>query len=432
MLVSIYLILAFVFASAKAEETENCRPFGCPNLPLDVIYDSAAHEALSKLRKGASNDIELALQALKKAGDKTKTTLTLKGYKGGKPEDQINQDRAMIYSPFVISSSSSSSSSSSTDREEIKSQLVGVFDGHGYLGEKTAEYAVNQIPRLLSEKLAKLIDLNDETEVIQVLKTTFMQVDETDPTNGEGGCTASIILQLGERLYVANAGDSISFVSVIVKDSTYVVFQSREDVPDLPEERKRITEAGGYVDIPDDDEDDVPRAYSVASDGSLQTGLAMSRCLGDWENQGVIAVPLVNVLNVTEIYATAMKKQYEKCMEGIIEEDMGDEDKVELKECIDQIDSDAIKILAVSATDGVMDYFDSNDVAYSLATAFFLQDEYPHLAAERLILRSAQLWDIESNGSYRDDITIAASTVFVRPIVENTGTAVDKDTHDEL
>ena len=67
-----------------------------------------------------------------------------------------------------------------------------------------------------------------------------------------------------------------------------IVFQSREDKPDLPEEQARILAAGGHVEIPPDDDDDVPRAYSLDENNQPQYGLAMSRSLGDWDFLGVM------------------------------------------------------------------------------------------------------------------------------------------------
>jgi len=66
------------------------------------------------------------------------------------------------------------------------------------------------------------------------------------------------------------------------------VYQSREDKPDLPEEKARIVAAGGYVHIPPNDNGDVPRAYHIDENGQARYGLAMSRSLGDWKVKGVM------------------------------------------------------------------------------------------------------------------------------------------------
>lgn len=66
-----------------------------------------------------------------------------------------------------------------------------------------------------------------------------------------------------------------------------IVYQTREDKPDLPEEAARIRAAGGYVHIPPKGGSAVPRAYFIDETGRARYGLAMSRSLGDWKVKGV-------------------------------------------------------------------------------------------------------------------------------------------------
>lgn len=72
------------------------------------------------------------------------------------------------------------------------------------------------------------------------------------------------------------------------QNNVQVVFQSREDKPDLPDEKARIFAAGGYVHIPSSDEGGIPRAYYIDENRQARYGLAMSRSLGDWNVQGVM------------------------------------------------------------------------------------------------------------------------------------------------
>ena len=90
-----------------------------------------------------------ALSALQPAGDDSKTVMTMRGYKGGELENQINQDRAMVLSPLKILPDSSKS--------KLVAQLLGVFDGHGGGGEKTSQYALDYVPSLLAAKLASIV-----------------------------------------------------------------------------------------------------------------------------------------------------------------------------------------------------------------------------------------------------------------------------------
>ena len=73
-----------------------------------------------------------------------------------------------------------------------------------------------------------------------------------------------------------------------IQEQVQIVYQSREDKPDLPEEKARIVAAGGYVHIPPNDSGDVPRAYFIDENGQARFGLAMSRSLGDWKVKGVM------------------------------------------------------------------------------------------------------------------------------------------------
>ena len=91
--------------------------------------------------------------------------------------------------------------------------------------------------------------------------------------------------------------NSVSFIGIYItgesisthlQKQVLIVYQSREDKPDLPDEKARIEAAGGYVSIPPDDNGDVSRAYYVDEHRRLRYGLAMSRSLGDWKVQGVM------------------------------------------------------------------------------------------------------------------------------------------------
>ena len=81
----------------------------------------------------------------------------------------------------------------------------------------------------------------------------FNHLDKTAPAQISGGCTASVILQLDQKVYIANAGDSVSFLAVYhsTTNTTSILYKSREDKPTLPEERKRVEHMGGHVYAPE-------------------------------------------------------------------------------------------------------------------------------------------------------------------------------------
>ncbi|CAJ1946328.1 unnamed protein product [Cylindrotheca closterium] len=387
-----YFLLVCLLLCQASTLAQECPSYGCSLTPLDVYYSTEHYDALAILRSetASAEEQKQALHTLSPAGDDHKTTLTLKSYKGGEPEEQVNQDAAMVHSPFLL------------EGYEEPSQLLGVFDGHGDGGEITSLYAAKTIPKLLASKLAS-IDLEDSDAIQTAITETFVQVDQEDPTEGEGGCTATMILQLNDLLYIANAGDSQSFVTVFIKDEAVVVYESREDKPELEEEKARITEAGGYVHITADDSD-VPRAYAVHPDGTIGTGLAMSRCLGDWENQGVIAEPIIDILNITEVINSALEYHEDACKEKDPSDPM----------CQTKLTRDDVHIMGASVSDGIIDFMETGEVADIMAPAFFTGgSRHPHLAAEEVVYTAGMMWDKVYNNSYRDDVTIAATKVFV-------------------
>lgn len=93
-------------------------------------------DALKGIRTKKREDVDISsLSQLRKSAyaDASAVTLTLIGYKGGQLEEQINQDRSIILSPFLLPGAKEASKKHPrTDQERI---LVGVFDGHAARGE---------------------------------------------------------------------------------------------------------------------------------------------------------------------------------------------------------------------------------------------------------------------------------------------------------
>ena len=416
------------YSMASAND-DGCPPYGCPLFPLDVIGSEQARTGIDILRRqtGTPKDYTKIMESVKSSGDEDKIALTLMGYKGGSLKEQINQDSAIIVSPFHVNSISSSV------------QLLGVFDGHGKLGEITSDHASKEIPRLVAEKLSRLINRNPWTplkdEVVkQVLKDAFIETDQSDPTYGVGGATATLILQLGHKLYVANAGDSRSFIGVHADGTTHLVYASREDKPDLPDERQRITEAGGYVHIPNKFQHDVPRAYYIDPQGNPRFGLAMSRTIGDWKVQGVIAEPIVDVVNVAAIINQAIQNHTDACLaQASYNTRTYTYYQETLEDVCKPLDPSQVHLFAYSASDGMLDYLEPHDIAHEIALSFFDKNgKHPFVAAEHLIITAAEGWDLESGGQYRDDITIAACKILNNERIMVDGNRALDEERDEL
>lgn len=391
-----------------------CPPYGCPLLPRDMYFDEEAQKALKAIRMmnapvsyeeteeaNIGIDSIQALELLKDVGGEDQATLTLIGYKGGNLQEQINQDRAFVISPFHV-----------TEPEGVKTvvsskRLMGVFDGHAKLGELVSEYSVSTVPKLLSSKLEKILAENDsnsfQTEIQKALIETFIEVDKTAPAEKSGGCTASIVLQLGNYAYVANAGDSRSLIATYNTSTSAVkiAYVTREDKPDLPEERSRVEKMGGQVYVPPPERIQMgasSRVLYVDPVTGGTNGLAMSRSIGDWAagEKGVIPDPTVDVIDIG-----ALINGNEECASS------GESSTP------DSCDGE-IKVFAVSATDGLLDFMTIDEIAKSVATSLYVDDSpHPLSACESLITTAASAWWQAKNGKYRDDIAIAISKLSI-------------------
>jgi len=223
---------------------KECPRYGCPLLPRDMYFDEEAQAALKAIRSlheqygsrsstssststasGTSTSLTndesdgseavlmlnrtKALELLKTAGGQDQATLTLIGYKGGNIEDQVNQDRAFVVSQFHTedddySDSDSSYGSDASNRLRTPKRLLGVFDGHSNLGELVSQYSVTHLPEALSSKLGPILSsslsADGESERIQqAIVEAFVEIDKNAPAELSGGCTASIVLQIGQK-----------------------------------------------------------------------------------------------------------------------------------------------------------------------------------------------------------------------------------------
>ena len=419
-------------SSSSSEFVGDCPFYGCPFTPQDVHYNTdnikqalehlrqikrtdvvsavANHRRMTRRKKTTKNVKEMegstgtkssksalstahALELLTTSGDHNSVTLTLIGYKGGALNEQINQDRALVVHPFRIG-------------DEDDNTLLGVFDGHAPRGEIVSEYTKNELPNLLSRRLATVLETaNDEQEkeqkTKQVLIDSFVDIDKTAPAEESGGCTCTIVLRQNDKVYFANAGDSRSFL-VAYRPSVgvaNVLYMSREDKPNLPDERARVEKAGGQVYIP---ARGTPRVVYHDPRTGAPSGLAMSRSIGDWEagKLGVIPDPIVDVFDIPTIVQNELNNA------TVVIDDKGGVSGGSNKIV------DDVHIFAVSATDGMMDYLEATDIASVLAKALYDDDgAHPITAAEHLVFAAANAWQQDKHGRYRDDIAIAVSTL---------------------
>lgn len=206
-----------------------------------------------------------------------------------------NQDRAVVIDPFTPFSAA---------RQE-RSFLVGLFDGHGRQGHIVASHILHELPERLAQKLNAIENMSDES-IVRALNETFVEVDIYAPPNFLfGGSTGSVTLRIGSKLYIANTGDSQTILYSLnttnsrIREAT-VTYMTRKDKAIIPEEYARITGLGGNVHINPHNNNSVVVVYSVAQRDTIMLG--MSRSIGDWEWKpaGVIAEPLIGIVDLKE------------------------------------------------------------------------------------------------------------------------------------
>ncbi|KIK96471.1 hypothetical protein PAXRUDRAFT_305841 [Paxillus rubicundulus Ve08.2h10] len=167
--------------------------------------------------------------------------------------------------------------------------FFAVYDGHG--GGTVAKFAGKNVhKRLLAEEAYR------EKRYDEALKRAFLGTDEdllAGHTRDPSGCTAvAALLTHDKKIYVANAGDSRSVISV-KGEVKPLSFDHKPSNDTLTAERARIVGAGGYIEY-----------------GRVNGNLALSRALGDFEfkknyslipqKQVITADPDVTVHEVTE------------------------------------------------------------------------------------------------------------------------------------
>ncbi|EGR33166.1 protein phosphatase, putative [Ichthyophthirius multifiliis] len=126
-----------------------------------------------------------------------------------------------------------------------ETSIFGIFDGHG--GHEVAKFGKAELIKLKNNKINDQNNHNNDYDEDSVVYA---------------GCTANVALIHKKQLYVANSGDS----RTVIYNKGNPIEMSIDHKPDNPDEKQRITKAGGFV-----------------SDGRVNGNLNLSRAFGDFE-----------------------------------------------------------------------------------------------------------------------------------------------------
>ena len=215
----------------------------------------------------------------------------------------------------------------------INFNIFGVLDGHGVNGH----YASNFVKRYIISKIKNhplIKNLQTPKEIYkqltsngyQIIAKLFMDADiqiAKEKFNVEmSGTTVVLVIQLGDRLICANAGDSRAILVYDDSNSnslldTKIYLLSYDCKPDLPYEKKRIEANGGVVaQIIDEDDLQPWGPFRVWVKGEEYPGIAISRSIGDLDAKKVGVIPNPQIIEYT---LNSKSKYMIICSDGIWE-----------------------------------------------------------------------------------------------------------------
>ena len=156
------------------------------------------------------------------------------GYAANSEKDKKNQDR-WIYKLGL---------------RDSPVHLFGVADGHGAVGEVVSGWVSQHLPLILAED-KRVHDRPIKTVAPAIRKiTSRMKKDKSITVDiSKSGSTLVFGLLSGQKLVIANVGDSRCVMAKRQEGKLVAVQLTRDHSPDDPEEKKRIVAAGGRVGV---------------------------------------------------------------------------------------------------------------------------------------------------------------------------------------
>lgn len=182
------------------------------------------------------------------------------------------------------------------DVVEGEVSIFGVFDGHGgcEVAHFIAKHFVEEIKK--TERFKKgdykgaLIETFltiDKMLLTEQGKKELVAISRKHSPTGtatasgsdlpyQAGCTACVALVTKTEVYVANAGDT----RCVIAANGQAKDLSHDHKPDVPEEKKRVEKAGGFVE-----------------EGRVNGIIAISRAVGDYEYKNLSLKPEENMVS---------------------------------------------------------------------------------------------------------------------------------------
>jgi len=130
--------------------------------------------------------------------------------------------------------------------------LFGIFDGHGEYGDFCSFYTADKFPRHLVTQLKSNggLEILDNPAMTDVYTKAFINTNsdlyESKIDDSLSGTTAVTIVQKGDRLLVANVGDSRAIIASEVDGRLKYSPLSIDQTPYRKDERERLKKAVCY------------------------------------------------------------------------------------------------------------------------------------------------------------------------------------------
>lgn len=128
--------------------------------------------------------------------------------------------------------------------------MFGIFDGHGTYGDLCSFFAADEMPKNLVKAVNKNGGLSclDGDKSKDVYTKSFTDTDKALHSNASiddslSGTTGVTILQKGDRLLVANVGDSRAIIASMVDGKLVYSPLSNDQTPYRKDERERLKKA---------------------------------------------------------------------------------------------------------------------------------------------------------------------------------------------
>ena len=214
------------------------------------------------------------------------------GFDGEEPKEN-NQDNYFIFKNFA---------------EHKDYIFMSVCDGHGVEGHFVSEFIKEVLPYYMSENLKERNILKETELVHQIIKETFiivnnMLVDNENINSLFSGSTCVSVIFTPERLIVPNIGDSRAVMGRYNKSKgKYEAIElSRDHKPTEKDEAQRIYENDGRIQpFIEDGEFVGPQRVWIKEEEV--PGLAMTRSFGDRvaATVGVMSEPEIKEFDFTE------------------------------------------------------------------------------------------------------------------------------------